>query len=91
MLSGSLIPFGGVRIIEDWNLTDSVADWSEVRSHSRAKRRLRRGFRQRIKYLNVPKKQAFSIDGGRTLYMHPIIAAELRRAANAHSPEAPSQ
>jgi len=71
-------PYDGVRIIEDITLTDMVEDWSKVRSPSRARRRLRQGHRQNIRFLQVPKKRAFSIDGGRTLIMHPEMARQLR-------------
>ena len=71
--------FGGIRIIEDRNLVDMVEDWSGVRSPSRAERRRRQGHRQRIKITAIPKKDAFSIDGGRTFVMHPEIAKEFRR------------
>ena len=71
--------FGGIQIIEDKNLVDMVEDWSDVRSPSRAERRRRQGHRQRIKTTAVPKKDAFSIDGGNTFVMHPEIAREFRR------------
>lgn len=71
-------PFGGVRIIERADLVDLVEDWSRVRSPSRAARRRRRGHRQNIKITGTPKTVAFSIDGGRTLIMHPAMAQALR-------------
>lgn len=70
---------GGVRIIESWEMVDSVEDWSRVRSPSRAARRRRYGHPQNIRVLLVPKKEAISTDGGRTLIMHPEMARELRR------------
>lgn len=69
----------GVRIIEDLNMTDPVEDWSRVRSPSRAERRRRAGHRQNVRTIQVPKPDAYSIDGGRTFVMHPVTAAELRR------------
>lgn len=69
-----------VRIFEDIRLTDAVEDWSQVRSRSRAERRRKQGHPQRVRTLLVPKKHAFSTDGGRTLYMHPETAREFRRA-----------
>lgn len=75
-----------MRIIEDINMTDPVEDWSQVRSPSRAARRRRQGHRQNIKITMVPKKEAYSIDGGRTMIMHPDLAAELRRLAKEQEP-----
>jgi len=70
---------GSVRIIEDANLLDTVEDWSRVRSPARARRRRKRGFPQNIVYRSVPKRDIYSLDGGRTLVMHPAIAREVRR------------
>lgn len=71
--------FASVRIIEDANMVDFICDWSEVRSPSRARRRLKLGHRQRIKQIKVPKETAYVMHGGRTLVMHPEMAAALRR------------
>ena len=73
-----MIPFG-VRIIESLDMVDYVEDWSRVRSPGRARRR-RRKHRQNIRVIAVPKKEAFSTDGGRTLIMHPEMARQLREA-----------
>jgi hypothetical protein len=43
----------GTRIIISHHLPP-VEDWSDVRSPSRAKRRLKRGFKQRIKFSENP-------------------------------------
>lgn len=60
-----------------------VEDWSEVRSPSRARRRLRRGFRQRIK--SSPDPSAYQTPQG--IYMHPETLAEFERLiAKAPSP-----
>jgi hypothetical protein len=69
-----------MRIVESWLMVERIEDWSGVRSPSRARRRLKRGFPQRIVIREVPKKEAISIDGGRTYYMHPITARALREA-----------
>jgi len=69
----------GIRIIESLAMVDLVEDWSRVRSPGRARRR-RHKHRQNIRIIAVPKTQAVSIDGGRTLIMHPVMAAA-RRAA----------
>jgi hypothetical protein len=68
-----------MRIIENINLVDTVEDWSRVRSPARARRRRKRGFPQNIVYRQVPKKEAYSIDGGRTVVMHPETARAFRR------------
>jgi hypothetical protein len=44
------------RIVENASLVDYVEDWSRVRSPSRARRRLKRGFRQNIVTCAVPQK-----------------------------------
>lgn len=77
--AGMLIPYAyaGMRIIEDWAMVDVVEDWSDVRSPSRARRRLKRGFKQRLRYRAVPKPEAYVIDGA--LVMHPEMAKKLRR------------
>jgi len=68
----------GARIIESLHMTETVEDWSRVRSPSRAARRLRQGYRQNIRVLQLPRKEAISTDGGRTLIMHPELARQLR-------------
>jgi hypothetical protein len=70
----------GIRIIEDANLVDPHEDWSGVRSPGRARRRQRYGYRQNIVIRHKPKDQAYSIDNGRTLIMHPDMAASFRAA-----------
>ena len=74
-----MIPMLGVHIVESLEMVDQVEDWSRVRSPSRARRRLRYGHKQNIRIVYVPKKEAFWADNGRTLVMHPVMAAELRR------------
>lgn len=70
--------FCGLRIIEDLNMVDAVEDWSEVRSPARARRRRKRGFRQRIKTAWTPKKVAYRLPDG-SLVMHPETLRELER------------
>ena len=69
----------GVRIIEDSNLVDYVEDWSKVRSPSRARRRRKRGFAQNIQMSTVALQQVYSLDGGKTLVMHPVVARAIER------------
>lgn len=71
--------FGGVKIvIDDALMSRFVEDWSDVRSPSRAKRRRKRGFPQRIKYVKAAKPDAYRI--GNTLVMHSETFAALKRA-----------
>lgn len=70
---------GGMRIIEDPGMVDWIEDWSDVRSPSRAIRRRKRGFPQRITRRAVPKTVAYSIEG--KLVMHPEMARLLRLKA----------
>lgn len=78
-----MIPLGHTRIIEDDKMVDSVEDWSRVRSPGRAARRRRQGHRQNIVITGKPKTHAISMDGGRTLIMHPEMARQLRAATKA--------
>lgn len=61
--------YSGLRIIRDINMTDTVEDWSRVRSPGRARRRRKLGYPQNIVYRRVPKKDLFRI--GDTLVGHP--------------------
>ena len=70
--------FCGLRIIEDLNMVDPVEDWSGVRSPARARRRRKRGYRQRIKTIWVPKKVAYRLPDG-SIVMHPEVRRELER------------
>ena len=79
-----------MRTIEDASLVDLTEDWSNVRSPDRARRRRRYGYRQNIKIVSAPKKEAFSIDGGRTVIMHPSMADELRKMVPVGSADLPT-
>jgi hypothetical protein len=68
-----------MRIVESFTMTESIEDWSKVRSPSRARRRQRYGHRQNVVMRQVPRKDAITIDGGRTYHMHPETAREFRR------------
>jgi hypothetical protein len=68
------------RLIESDLMFDIVEDWSRVRSPSRARRRMKYGHRQNVISVKVPKPDFISLDGGRTLYAHPITMMKLRRA-----------
>jgi hypothetical protein len=67
----------GVQIIESSAMVETVEDWSRVRSPGRARRR-RHKHPQNIRIVSVPRKDAISIDGGRTLFIHPETARVLR-------------
>jgi hypothetical protein len=69
--------YHGLKVIADPNMLDWSEDWSRVRSPSRAARRRRRGFRQRIVRMATPKKEAYRI--GDTLVMHPQMVEEVKR------------
>lgn len=64
-------------IVDDEKMTRLVEDWSDVRSPSRAKRRMKRGFRQRVIYKKVPKTDVYQV--GNSLIMHSEIKKELVR------------
>lgn len=68
--------FNGIQIIEDPGMVDYVKDWSGCRSPSRAMRRLKRGFPQRMVVRAVPKNDMF-VMGNRAI-MHPQVAQALR-------------
>lgn len=66
------------RIVENSLLMESYEDWSQVRSPSRARRRMKLGHRQRVRYLQRPMRKGFEIDG--VIYVHPEILREMKRS-----------
>jgi hypothetical protein len=78
MFSGSFL---GVRIVESPLMVDTVEDWSGCRSIPRAKRRHARGIKTAMRLISVPKKNAYAMDNGRTLVMHPEMARQMRAEA----------
>lgn len=60
-----------VRVIETVNATTPYEDWSKVRSPSRTRRRLKRGFPNR-NIVTRQKPAAYRLNG--VLYVHPEIA-----------------
>ncbi|MRI57789.1 hypothetical protein D8770_28425 [Methylobacterium sp. DB1607] len=72
----SITPPAAFRIVEDPFMTDTVEDWSEVRSPSRAARRRRQGHRQRIRFVSRPRSEIYHV--GDMLVMHPETARKLR-------------
>lgn len=79
MIEYGLTVAHGCRIVENPLLTVTVEDWSKVRSPSRARRRLKRGFKQNVIYRLTPDPKGYYLDGGRVLVMHPEIVRELER------------
>jgi hypothetical protein len=69
--------YGGFNVTLDQNMLDWHVDWSLVRSHSRARRRMRRGFKQNIRRVSTPKKEAYKI--GDRLVMHPAMWEQLKK------------
>lgn len=72
--------FMGMPIVTSRLLTVAAEDWSRVRSPSRARRRMRRGFRQNVRYYDAPTPKATIIGG--VMYVHPDMLDEIMRRAN---------
>jgi hypothetical protein len=70
----------GTRIVESEHMTETIEDWTKVRSPGRARRRMKQGHKQRIEYHTVPRRDVISIDGGRTLVCHPALMREIGKA-----------
>lgn len=71
-----LLTYMGLEIVVDSNIptTERKEDWSKSRSASRAKRRLKRGFKQRLVVTYEPKNEIYRI--GNRLVMHPVTYKE---------------
>jgi hypothetical protein len=67
----------GMQSIERLDMVDTVEDWSAVRSPGRARRRRKLGYPQNIVMRQVPQNHVVMY--GNTMYVHPTVAAELRR------------
>lgn len=50
-------------IVESIHMTVPAEDWSRVRSPGRARRRMKRGYRQNIRYYQKPSSEVFVTDG----------------------------
>ncbi|MCI5075666.1 hypothetical protein [Oricola sp.] len=57
------------RFIPSAHLVDTIEDWSDCRSPSRAMRRRRQGHRQRVRFVQVPKPDGYRV--GNDIFMHP--------------------
>lgn len=82
---------GGIRIVASEAMpTDTVEDWSQVRSPSRAARRRRQGHCQRIIYRREPRREVLYAEAQNLMFMHPVVLAEFwaalkrREATNDH-------
>lgn len=69
-----------MQIIESLQMVTEVEDWSRVRSPGRAERRRKQGHRQNIVVRLEPRKDAITLDGGKTFYVHPEAARAIRQA-----------
>lgn len=65
--------YGGSQIVESPHVTIAAEDWSRVRSPSRARRRLKRGFKQNV--LHYRKPSAMTLNG--IIYAHQDFVKEL--------------
>lgn len=77
---GSIAGVLGLRLISNPALVIDTGkrSWARVRSHGRALRRLKRGFRQNIDVVWAPDPNFYRTAD--TIYAHPARLAELRRA-----------
>lgn len=73
-------PYGGLRIVETEIVGDPYEDWSRVRSPSRAIRRLKRGFKQRIVTRYLPNGKCIQDKARGVIYIHPLDVIKLRVA-----------
>lgn len=78
MLHNPLLrPFGAIQIrTSELLVIGPFEDWSQVRSHGRAARRLRQGHRQNIRYYHLPDPKLIQI--GNTITGHPETVAKLK-------------
>lgn len=65
-----------VTIRTSYHLTEPYEDWSQVRSPSRARRRMKQGHRQRVRHYQRPARKAYQING--EIWMHPEMEKHLK-------------
>lgn len=65
------VSFAAPRFVESILATEAAEDWSRVRSPSRAKRRLKRGFPQNIRHYRKPA--CFFVKEHNTYHIHPDL------------------
>jgi hypothetical protein len=68
---------GSFRVVENMLLTIATEDWSRVRSPARARRRMKRGFKQNVVHGRKPDPTVYRM--GDTLIMHPETARAMER------------
>jgi len=73
--------FMGMPIVTNRLLTVPAEDWSRVRSPGRARRRMRQGFRQNVRYYDAPTPKAMVIGG--VIYVHPDMLDAIMKQADA--------
>lgn len=72
---GALHAINGLSLVETAHATEQCEDWSACRSPSRARRREKRGFKQRVRRWRKPA----CYQTGDTIFIHPDLAREMRR------------
>lgn len=72
----------GIEIVESLDATKVVEDWSDCRSPSRARRRLKLGHPQRVVKVTVPTIYFLA---GR-YFAHPVVMQKLRLASQIDAP-----
>lgn len=76
-------PPGGIAIRTSYNMTEPYEDWSQVRSPARARRRMKRGFPQRVRHMQRPMRKALQMNG--EIWMHPEMERHLKAAIAKHA------
>jgi len=79
--------YGALQIIETDMVGDPWEDWSGVRSPGRARRRLKRGFKQNIVVRYKANGKAIQDTARGTIYIHPHDAIRLRSAIHSGRPQ----
>ena len=74
------LSFNGMPVMTSLLLTVPFEDWSEVRSKSRARRRMKRGYKQNVRHLQLPDPNVFVINN--TIHGHPETIRALLAAAS---------
>lgn len=59
----------GMKVVTNPLLTKTIEDWSNCRSPTRAKRRWKRGYPQRVHFTKIPDMTILAV--GDTYVMHP--------------------
>lgn len=75
-----LSAYGAVRFFESYAFTQIEEDWSQVRSPSRTRRRLKQGIPNRnLRHWRVPMTEVFYMRETNTIVGHPETLRALRR------------